>query len=122
MVAVNSNSRFFHISSNNLSTGGIGFSGVNYGLYAILIIDYAFSFRKDKQRKNKLNLILGATILALIYLAMCYNGGTDSFGFEWYPYDFFNNMAHYSGFLAGLVLALAFNISKIQNPARKINV
>lgn len=99
---------------NNLSTGGVGFSGVNYGLYAVLAVDYIFSFRKDKQNKNKLNLILGAVIIVLIYLAMCFNGGINSFGFKWYPYDFFTNMAHYSGFLAGLVLALAFNVSKIQ--------
>lgn len=97
----------------------VGFSGVNYFLYACIIIDYLFSFRKSQ--RNKTNIILGAIILALIYLTMCFNGGTTSFGFEWYPYDLISNSAHSSGFIAGVVFVLAseFIILYAENNAIK---
>ena len=58
------------------------------------------------------NTIVGAIILALIYLAMCFNGGVASFSFEWYPYDLMHNMGHYSSFLIGFVLALIVQITR----------
>jgi membrane associated rhomboid family serine protease len=101
------------ISTNFLSVNWTGYSGVNYGLYAIIITDYLFSFTKNNSGKNKFNLILGAIVIILIYIAMCYNGGVNSFGFKLYPYDLFNNMGHYSAFLAGLIIALTYKISRL---------
>lgn len=98
-------------STNNLSVNWMGFSGVNFGLYAYIIVEYIFSFQKIK--KDKFNLIFGAIVLALIYLAMCFDGGTDSFGFRWYPYDLIHNLGHYSGALAGLILGLTVQIAKL---------
>ena len=57
---------------------------------------------------------MGAIILALIYLAMCYNGGTDSFGFEWYPYDLMYNAGHYSSFVAGIIVTVMLNLAKLK--------
>ena len=59
-------------------------------------------------------MILGALILALIYLAMCFNGGTTSFGFEWYPYDLLHNMGHTGGAFAGIVVGLIVQVAKLQ--------
>ena len=98
-------------TANDLSIYWHGFSGVNYFLYACIIIDYIFSFRKEK--RSKTNIILGAIVLALIYLAMCFCEGVSGFGFAPYPYDLINNMGHYTGFLMGLVVSLTFNIAEI---------
>lgn len=92
--------------------GSHGFSGVNYGIYAYIIIDYIFTFIRKKQ--TKINIIYGAIVLGLIYLACCFCGGTSSFEFALYPYDLMTNMGHYSSFLAGLVLTLIIEIVKIQ--------
>ncbi len=98
------------IIANNLFVSYHGFSGVNYFLYAILIIDYFFSFRKET--RNKTNIIWGAIILALIYLAMCFDGGTSTFGFKWYPVDLMTNMGHYSSFVVGIVLGLIIQTTR----------
>lgn len=86
------------------SLGWHGFSGANFALYAYIIVDYIFVFRK--RTRTKFNIIAGAVMLGLIYFASCFNGGTASVGFEWYPYDFLNNAGHYSGFVAGAILGL----------------
>lgn len=97
------------VAANSLSESA-GFSGVNYALYAYSIVDYAFTFRKSSRG----NRIYGALIIALIYFAMCFNGGTSTIGFEWYPYDFMTNQGHYSAFLAGLGITLFAKVCKIQ--------
>ncbi len=48
----------FAVSANYLSVNCHGFSGVNYGFYAFVIIDYIFSFFKGKT--NASNIISGA--------------------------------------------------------------
>ncbi|MDR0461881.1 MAG: rhomboid family intramembrane serine protease [Christensenellaceae bacterium] len=102
------------VSTNNASAGWQGFSGVNYGLYAYIIVDFLFSIKSS----GKFNMLFGGVVLGLIYFAMCFNGGTESFGFEFYPYDLFNNLGHYSSAVAGLVLGLTIQIVKIQNNNR----
>ncbi len=92
------------VQGNNLSVYSVGFSGVNYFIYATIIIDYIFSYQK--YRRNKTNVILGSIEIALIYFAMCFNGGTESVSFKIYPYDLIHNMGHYASFLVGLVLGL----------------
>lgn len=95
--------------ANDLDVFAVGFSGVNYGLYAYLLVDYCFSF--GKQTRNKANIIYGAIVIALIYFAMCYNDNTG--WFTWYPCDFMRNSGHYSSFLAGIILTLTIKIVKI---------
>lgn len=96
---------------NSLDVWWHGFSGVNYFLYAYIIFDFFFSLRKEK--KNKTNIILGSIVLLLMYVAMCFCGGTSSFEFQIYPYDLIHNMGHYSSFLIGCVIALFKNIVEI---------
>lgn len=79
-----------------------GYSGVNYALYAYAILDFILSLRK----RNLFNIIGGSIVMALIYFAMCFNGGVESIGFEWYPYDLFANKYHYSGFVEGAFIAV----------------
>ncbi len=99
------------ITTNLLNVNYWGYSGVNYFLYSYIIIDYLFSFKKSE--RNKFNIILGAVVVALIYLASCFNGGTSKFSFTWYPYDLMHNMAHYSSFVAGIVIGLLVQIIKL---------
>ena len=66
-----------------------------------------------KINRTKFNLIFGAVVLALIYLATCFDGGIHSFGFKLYPYDLISNKGHYSSALAGLILGLTIQISRL---------
>ena len=86
-----------------------GFSSANYALYAIFLIDYLFSFRKSK--RNKTNIILGAVLIPIIYFVMCFNGGVDAFGFNWWPSDFITNSWHWAGFGTGILTALLLQMT-----------
>ena len=68
-------------------------------------IEYIFTLLLRRKR-DIINIVAGAVMLGLIYFAMCFNGGTSFIGFEWYPYDLLHNLAHASGFVAGLVLGI----------------
>lgn len=87
-----------------------GFSGVNYGIYAYIIVEYIFAFIDKKQ--TKVNIIYGAIILVLIYLATCFCGGTSSFAFKWYPYDLITNLGHYTSFFTGVIVTLLLRFVK----------
>ena len=106
------------VAANNLSVWYHGFSGVNFFLYAILIVDYFFSLRKET--RNKTNVIMGAIILALMYLAMCFCGGSTAFAFKWYPYDLMTNMGHYASFAVGLVLGFIIQTTRLLTARGKI--
>ena len=95
----------------NSHTYAIGYSGVNFGFYAYAIIDYCFLFRKPT--RTKINVISGAVLMALIYFAACFSGGTSRVAFEWYPDDFMHNMGHYSSFLGGAILGLTVQLAKL---------
>ena len=97
-----------------LSMQGIywhGFSCANYALYGYIIVDYPFVFQK--RTRTKFNMIAGAVMLALIYFAMCFNGGVSTVSFEWYPYDLMTNRGHYSGFAVGLIIGLLIEICRL---------
>lgn len=94
--------------------GGInfhGYSGVNFGLYAYAIIDYCFMFLNGT--RSKINVISGAVLMALIYFAACFDGGTEAVGFRWYPYDFMHNIGHYSSFIGGTIIGLTIQLVKV---------
>ena len=86
-----------------------GYSGVIYALIGFMIIDYLFSFRKNK--RNSGSIIIGAIAIAYFVIS-------NSFGMEenWVIYfdSLFNgllhNMAHYTGFIEGLIFGLIYHI------------
>lgn len=91
-------------SANSNSIYSYGFSGVNYALYAYILVDYLF-YVIPRERRCRLNIIYGGIMLGLIYFAMCFNGGTQSVSFSWYPYDALYNLGHYTSYLVGLIIA-----------------
>lgn len=108
----------FASCTNDVSLWWHGFSGVNYGLYGYIIIEFVFTvFQKNK--RDKFNIIFGVVILALIYLAMCFNGGTQRVSFAIYPYDLLHNLGHASGFAVGIVFSLYEQICEIINTAKQ---
>lgn len=92
----------FASAANDISLSWKGFSGANYGLYGYIVIEYIFMLFQ-KRKRDLVNIVSGAVVLGLIYLAMCFNGGTSTIGFEWFPYDLLHNLGHASGFFAGIV-------------------
>ena len=98
-----------------------GFSSANYALYAIFLIDYLFSFRKSK--RNKTNIILGACLIAVLYVCMCYDGITSTgLKFKPYPVDFIENSWHWSGFFTGILTGLLIQIVGLNIESRTKNV
>lgn len=95
----------FAVSANDISLGWQGFSGVNFGLYGYIIIEFIFVL-DDKNSRYLFNVVHGAIVIALIYFAMCFNGGTSKVSFAWYPYDLLHNLGHASGFVVGIVFGL----------------
>lgn len=95
----------FASCTNDISLAWRGFSGVNYGLYGYIIIEFVFTLLQ-KDKRYLFNIIAGIVILALIYFAMCFNGGTSKVSFVWYPYDLLHNLGHASGFVVGLVFGI----------------
>ena len=92
-------------STNDISISAVGFSGINYGLYSYIMIEFVcMLFQKEK--RYLFNIIAGIVILCLIYFAMCFNGGTKTVSFVWYPYDLLHNLGHASGFVVGLILGI----------------
>ena len=103
------------VGANHFGGWSIGFSCVNYALYAYILIDYLFMFRRETRSVG--NIIYGLLVLILIYVAMCYaGGGIDPFDvkFELIPVDLLYNMGHYTGALTGLVMALALKITRLE--------
>lgn len=111
------------VAANNDSINFYGFSGVNYALYAYILVDYLFSVI-PKENRNKLNVIYGAIMLGLIYFAACFNGGTQKVGFSWYPYDAVHNLGHYTSYFVGSIIAIFlcatryYNEKKLKNAAQ----
>lgn len=96
-----------------------GASGLVYMCYAYIILDYVVMFF-DKSQKNKTNIILGAIILVCIYLAMSFDENGMSIVFRAYPCGLFYNAAHYSSFLAGIVVSLMIKAGRYnKSQARK---
>jgi len=82
----------------------IGFSGVLYLLFAYVIIDFLFSFQKNKRNRN--DIIIGAAALLFIYINMSF----DARSFVWYPHALIFHEGHLFGFLAGLALGVAVQV------------
>ena len=100
-------------SVTDLSVYWLGFSVVNYGLYAFVIIDYFFSLRKTKFEKQ--NVIFGAIVIAFIYFFMTnVSFELDDIRFTWYPNDLFTNSGHYTGFYFGALLTLLIELFQVE--------
>lgn len=95
----------FASCTNDISISAIGFSAVNFGLYGYMIIEYIFVLI-DKESRYLFNVVHGAIVMALVYFAMCFNGGTSKVSFAWYPYDLLHNLGHASGFVVGLAFGI----------------
>ena len=54
--------------------------------------------------------VLGGIVIALIYFAMCFSGGTSTVSFAPYPYDLLHNLGHGTGFFTGTIVALLVQI------------
>ena len=118
-VAVLSFFSGFATATNYLSLKFVGFSGVNYALYAYIFIDYIFVLAR-RQKRDLVNVIAGAVLLALIYFAMCFSGGTERISFEPYPYDLLHNLGHASGFFVGILFGLYEGIADVlRQPERR---
>ena len=100
------------ISGAYLATHWHGWSGVLYAFYAIVYVDYFFSFSKPK--RNKTNTILGAIICVAIYIFMSASRFENSIKFYSYPRDLIDNIGHYSAFLVGIIIGLIVNISQLK--------
>lgn len=96
-----------------------GFSGVNYGIYGYILIDFLFMLCRKRER-SLFDLLFGVVVLALIYFAMCFNGGTEQISFVWYPYDLLHNWGHMSGFAVGLVFGLYEQLCALISPKRNL--
>lgn len=95
----------FAVTANDISLYWVGFSGMNFGLYGYILIEYPLMIVR-KENRYLFNIISGAVVVALIYFAMCFNGGTSRVSFAWYPYDLLHNSGHISGFVTGLAFSI----------------
>ena len=107
----------FATCTNDVSLGWTGFSAMNFGLYGYIIVEFIFVLLQ-KEKRYLFNLIAGGVIIALIYFAMCFSGGTARVTFEWYPYDLLHNLGHASGFVAGLLFGLYEQICHLISKAK----
>lgn len=110
MLAVIFETAFTTAAVMNLNYAGA--SGVQFFFYGYIIIDYIFSFQKVK--RNKTNTIVGGVILSIIYVCMCFCGGTETFSFKCYPYDLINNAGHYAAIVPGIFIGLIIQISQLK--------
>ena len=108
----------FAVCTNDVSLWWVGFSGMNFGLYGYIIIEFIFMLLQ-KEKRYLFNLISGGVILALIYFAMCFCGGTETVSFKWYPYDLLNNLGHASGFVVGILFGLYEEICSLISKAKQ---
>ena len=102
----------FATCTNDISVWWKGFSAVNYGLYGYIFVEYIFTLCQ-KGKRYLFNIVCGAVVVALIYFAMCFAGGTERVTFKIYPYDLLHNSGHASGIIAGLILGLYEQISSL---------
>ena len=95
----------FATCTNDVGIWWHGFSAVNFGLYGYIIVEYIFTLCQNEKR-YLFNIVFGAVMIALIYFAMCFAGGTERVTFKVYPYDLLHNLGHASGFVSGLILGV----------------
>ncbi len=90
----------------------IGQSFIWAFMMGYMLIDYLFSFKK--QKRNKTNIIVGSVVLFLIYFRCCfYDTASGGISITWYPYQLINNGAHAAGYLLGLVTSFVIEISQL---------
>ena len=84
------------------------------GLYCLLsfaaVFYFTMTFGAGELRLYMVVGIFGGAVLALIYFAMCFSGGTSHVSFAVYPYDLLHNLGHGTGFFCGTIVALLIQI------------
>ena len=89
----------------------IGYSGINYYLYAMMFIVMIFNF-KD-YFIGKFRWIFLVIMIGLIILIMSWAGKTQSFS-EFFRFsfvkDFYTNIGHWSSFIIGIIMGLFANL------------
>ena len=77
-----------------------------------MLIDYLFSFKKEK--RNKTNIIVGAVVLFLIYFRCCfYDTASGGISITWYPFQLIHNAVHAEGYFLGLITSVVIQISQL---------
>ena len=90
-----------------------GSSIVWFALYGYILVDYLFSFQKD--RRNKTNIILGAIVLVVEYIRSGFFDNVDgSIGWGIVPYQLIYNVGHYVGFIVGVIFALTVCLTRLE--------
>lgn len=95
-----------HVKSN---INHVGYSGVNFALYAFIIIDFLFSLKKEK--RNITNIILGIISILYAYIFSMSWGGRAFIDIAPYPHNLIHNMGHYTGFFVGLLIGFFYQMS-----------
>ena len=85
-----------------------GFSGVLFALYGFFFVDFVIFLVSLRKKKSLTTLIIGICVALFIYISMCFIRVDSTLKFFGWPYDLVHNMAHYTGFLIGLLVALLF--------------
>ncbi len=106
------------VTGSDLNIDHHGFSGVNYCLYAYVLLDYIFYLRPNK--RDNPNIILGALTLSVIYVAMCC-GDFETFTFLTWPIDLLTNEGHYTSYFCGLILGLIVQLTMFLNDYNNVD-
>lgn len=85
-----------------------GFSGVIFALYAFFFVDFVVFLVSLRKKKSLTTLIIGICVAVYSYISMSIKTIDGKMKFFGWPYDLVHNMAHYTGFLIGLLVALLF--------------
>ena len=101
------------VAGNNQSLNYAGFSCVNFALYAFFIVTFFFSL--SKRERSKGNVIFGVVILMGVLVFMIWEiwDAVEIYGATASASDLFYNKGHYSGFIAGLIVVLVLQITKV---------
>lgn len=100
-------------TANFFSLEWQGFSIVVYGLSAYIIVEYLFSL--PKKGKSRLTVILGASAIAIMYIAMSLDGTV----FWGYPHDLIFDLGHFAGFITGIIFGLTIQLSMLESKLKE---
>ena len=94
------------VGAGRMGVNWVGHSCICYGFDAYVIVDYCFSFQKNK--RNMFNTIFGAVVLGIVVVSFFWGDFP-----RIYPGKLVNNLGHYTGFVAGLVFSLTLQLTDL---------